>query len=170
MVRLGLCCVFKEQPIKFRTSTAKVVASLSKKGRGEKLSAICRDNAEALRKALQYCHDNHVGSFRVNSQILPLKTHPDFGYELSDLPSGSQLVDLFCECGKLAKQLDVRVTFHPDQFVVLNSPRDDVVDNSVAELEYQAEVAEWINADVVNVHGGGAYATKNQRSNDSLET
>jgi UV DNA damage endonuclease len=50
--------------------------------------------------------------------------------------------------------------FHPDQFVVLNSPRLDVVEKSVQELEYQEQVAEWIGADVINIHGGGAYGDK----------
>ena len=54
----------------------------------------------------------------------------------------------------------LRTSFHPDQFVVLNSPRADVVDSSVRELEYQAEVAEWIGADVINIHAGGAYGDK----------
>ena len=43
---------------------------------------------------------------------------------------------------------------------MLNSPRPEVVDRSIAELEYQAEVAEWVGADVVNIHGGGAYGDK----------
>ena len=54
----------------------------------------------------------------------------------------------------------IRTCFHPDQFVVLNSPRPDVVDRSIEELEYQSEVAEWVGADVVNIHGGGAYGDK----------
>ena len=44
--------------------------------------------------------------------------------------------------------------------MVLNSPRPDVVEKSITELEYQAEVAQWIGADVVNIHGGGAYGDK----------
>ena len=43
---------------------------------------------------------------------------------------------------------------------MLNSPRPDVVEKSILELEYQAEVAEWIEADVINIHGGGAYGDK----------
>ena len=58
------------------------------------------------------------------------------------------------------KKHKLRTCFHPDQFVVMNSPRLDVVENSVKELEYQAEVAEWIGADVINIHGGGAYGDK----------
>ena len=44
--------------------------------------------------------------------------------------------------------------------MVLNSPRPDVVEKSIQELEYQAEVAEWVGADVVNIHGGGAFGDK----------
>ena len=51
----------------------------------------------------------------------------------------------------------LRTTFHPDQFVVLNSPKPEVVEHSIAELAYQAEVAEWVGADVINVHAGGVY-------------
>jgi UV DNA damage endonuclease len=43
---------------------------------------------------------------------------------------------------------------------VMNSPRPDVVANSISELEYQCEVAEWVGADVVNIHGGGGYGNK----------
>ncbi len=43
---------------------------------------------------------------------------------------------------------------------MLNSQRDDVVEASIRELEYQAEVAEWVGADVINIHGGGAFGDK----------
>ena len=55
---------------------------------------------------------------------------------------------------------NLRACFHPDQFVVLNSQRPEVVEASIRELEYQAEVAEWVGADVVNIHGGGAFGDK----------
>ena len=50
--------------------------------------------------------------------------------------------------------------FHPDQFVVLNSLRPVVVQASLREIEYQAEVAEWVGADVINIHGGGGFGDK----------
>jgi len=110
--------------------------------------------------ALQFCSTNGIGCFRVNSQILPLKTHPDVGYDLKELPGGSQIVAQFRKCKVFATSAGLRTVFHPDQFVVLNSPRPDVVAQSILELEYQAEVAQWIGADVVNIHGGGAYGDK----------
>ena len=124
------------------------------------MAELCAANASALMEALQFCSANGIGSFRVNSQILPLKTHPDTGYDLKKLPGGPQIVSQFRKCRAFAKAAGLRTTFHPDQFVVLNSSRPDVVDQSIAELEYQAEVAQWIGADVVNIHGGGAYGDK----------
>ena len=118
------------------------------------------ENADALLAALRFCADNGIGCFRVNSQILPIKTHPTCGYEVDDLPDSDEIIRRFKECGKFVKKHKLRTCFHPDQFVVLNSPRRDVVEKSVHELEYQAEVAEWIGADVVNIHGGGAYGDK----------
>ncbi|PKM98715.1 MAG: UV DNA damage repair endonuclease UvsE [Elusimicrobia bacterium HGW-Elusimicrobia-3] len=160
MIRLGLCCKFNEEPISFRTATATHVLKLTPKARAEKLAGICQDNAAALKRALDYCAANGIGSFRVNSQLLPLKTHPRAGYDLKDLPGGPGTVSVFKACGRQAKALGLRLTFHPDQFVLLSSPTASVTAASLLELEYQAEAAEWTGADVINIHGGGAYGDK----------
>ena len=55
---------------------------------------------------------------------------------------------------------DIRLSFHPDQFVVLSSPHPEVVANSIRELEYQARLAEAVGADVINIHAGGVYGDK----------
>lgn len=160
MIRLGLCCIFREQPIRFRNTTVKAMSALPREAALARLSSLCLTNAEALLAALQFCADSGIGCFRINSQILPVKTHADCGYAIDDLPAGDEIVQRFRDCGEFAASHDIRTSFHPDQFVVLNSPRPDVVDRSLAELEYQAEVAEWVGADVVNIHGGGAYGDK----------
>ena len=157
MIRLGLCCIFRDAPIKFRTTTATAIRRLSRAEGWKKLAALCAANAAALMEALHFCSASGIGCFRVSSQILPVKTHPDVGYELEELPGGREIVAQYRKCGAFAKAAGIRTCFHPDQFVVLNSPRPDVVEKSIAELEYQAEVAHWIGADVVNIHGGGAY-------------
>jgi UV DNA damage endonuclease len=160
MIRLGLCCIFWDQPIKFRTTTAAAVKRLSPDQGRMKLAELCAANASAFMEALQFCSKHGIGCFRVNSQVLPLKTHPEVGYDLKELPGGPQIVNQFRKCKAFAEGAGLRTVFHPDQFVVLNSPRADVVEQSIAELEYQTEVARWIGADVVNIHGGGAYGDK----------
>jgi UV DNA damage endonuclease len=160
MIRLGLCCKFLREPIKFRVTTARYVSRLTAKKRAEFLSQIVLSNAQALSAALAYCHKTGIGSFRINSQILPLKTHPQFGYNVASLPDDDDIVQSFTECRRYARKNNVRLSFHPDQFVLLSSPEENVTRRSIEELEYQAEVSEWVGADVLNIHGGGGYGDK----------
>jgi UV DNA damage endonuclease len=162
MIRLGLCCKFLREPITFRTTTATSLLKLERQAALEKVSQICLENAIALQKALQYFADHHIGAFRLNSQILPVKTHPKAGYDIAELPDAQQILAQFRRSSEFARKHNVRLSFHPDQFVVLSSPNPDVVSRSVAELEYQAEVAAWIGADVINIHGGGVYGEKGE--------
>jgi UV DNA damage endonuclease len=160
MVRLGLCCLFVEEPIKFRTTTATHLLKKSKSEQLEKLAELCLGNARALMQAFKFCHQNGIGCFRINSQILPLKTHPQAGYAVEDLPGGAEIVMAFKECGRFLKKNGLRASLHPDQFVVLSSPKPEVVNSSLAEIEYQTEVAGWVGADVINIHAGGGYGDK----------
>lgn len=160
MVRLGLCCKFAEQPIRFRTTTASSLLRLSRRDALRKVADLCLANAAALREALMFCAGHGIGAFRINSQILPVKTHPEAGYAVEDLPDAECIKRDFRACGRLAARLGIRTLFHPDQFVVLSSVDAGTTGRSLAEIEYQAEVAEWVGADVINLHGGGAYGNK----------
>ncbi len=160
MIRFGLCCIFRDEPIKFGTTTAAALGRMSRSDGLAKLSGLCLRNAESLLAALAYCQAQGIGCFRVMSQVLPLKTHPTCGYWMEELPDGEAIVERFKACGEFVRQHGLRTVFHPDQFVVLNSQRPEVVDASLGEIEYQAEVAEWVGADVINIHGGGAFGDK----------
>jgi UV DNA damage endonuclease len=160
MLRLGLVCQFASRPIQFRSATA---AALSKLERGEalaRLSELILENAAALQRALAFCADNGIGAFRISSDVLPLKTHPEAGYEVEELPAAAQIIAAFRKRGLYAQEQGLRLSFHPGQFTVLSSPHERVAANSLEDVECHAEVAEWVGADVVNVHGGGAYGDK----------
>ena len=159
-LRLGLCCQFVREPIKFRATTATAMLRLPKPARLTRLAELCRANAEALLAALEFCARHGIGAFRIISQILPVKTHPEAGYEMHELPDGADIIARFRACGQFARAHHLRLSFHPDQFVVLNSPNPITLASSFAELDYQAEVAEWVGADTINLHGGGAYGDK----------
>jgi UV DNA damage endonuclease len=156
VIRWGLCCQFLDAPIRFRTATHRYVATLTAKLRREYLQGIARDNAAALAAAVRQCRRLGIGAFRINSQVLPLGTHPVSGYSLDRLDRDGEIRRQFLEAGALARELDVRLSFHPDQFVVLNSEREAVVAGSVPEMEFQAEIAELVGGDVLVLHGGGA--------------
>lgn len=159
-LRLGLCCQFAAAPIAFRNTTVTAMQRLPRRARLQRLGELCRANADALHAALAYCVQAGIGAFRVNSQILPVKTHAAVGYAIGDLPAADAIVARFRAAGDFARVHGLRLSFHPDQFVVLNSPNPKTLAHALAELDYQAEVAEWIGADTLNIHGGGAYGDK----------
>jgi UV DNA damage endonuclease len=169
MLRLGLCCIFRHEPIKFRITTAMSLRNMSRRNALNKISELCILNALSLNDVLSYCSMHKIGSFRIGSGILPLRTHPHLGYAIDELPGATQIRALFSKSHKFALNNNIRTTFHPDQFVVLNSPRPEVVDNSIAELEHHGEMAEFIGADVINIHAGGAYGDK-EKALDRLVT
>ncbi|MDF1504083.1 UV DNA damage repair endonuclease UvsE [Roseisolibacter sp. H3M3-2] len=162
MIRWGLCCQFLDAPIRFRTATHRYVSGLDAGARRAYLAGIARDNAAALAQAVDRCHALGIGAFRINSQILPLATHPVTGYALADLegPDAEGLEAAFAAIAPHAARCGIRLSLHPDQFVVLNSEREAVREASRRELEFQCWVAETVGADVVTLHVGGATGGK----------
>jgi UV DNA damage endonuclease len=169
MIRFGLCCIFREHPIRFRDCTAASVAKSPRRDGLAKLSALCLHNAQSLLAALEYCYTNEIGAFRVQSNLLPLRTHPVAGYDIRELPRADRIVGTLEACRDFAAARNIRTSFHPDQFVVLNSPRAEVVENSIRELEHHGELAEIVGADVINIHAGGVYGDK-ESALDRLES
>jgi UV DNA damage endonuclease len=155
-LRLGLCCQFLDAPIRFRAATHRYVATLAPDARRAYLSSVARANAIALLHAVERCHELGIGAFRITSQVLPLATHPASGYALDALDDADVIARAFSAAGAHARFRGVRLSFHPDQFVVLNSVREDVVASSLRELELQGELAALVGADAICLHGGGA--------------
>jgi len=162
MLRFGLCCIFKEQPIKFRQTTAKTLNKLSRQDQLDKLSQICLVNTQSVKQALQFAVDNGIGAFRILTPLFPRYTHPDVGYRLDDLPAAEAIKAECAEIKIFREEKDIRLSFHPDQFNVLSSPRQEVVNKTVSELEYQGRVAELLGAEIINVHAGGSYGNKQE--------
>jgi UV DNA damage endonuclease len=160
MLRLGLCCLFKQSPIRFRSATATFVKQQDRPLQLERLSQICLDNARSLVAAVEEVHRLGIGAFRVSSPLLPLFTHPEVGYRLEELPQGEKIVETLSAVKALKEAYRLRLSFHPDQFTLLSSPRTEVTAASLKELEYQAMLAGLIGADIINIHGGGVYGDK----------
>jgi UV DNA damage endonuclease len=159
-LRLGLCCLFKEQPIKFRQTTARYLSKLGPAAGRRYQDEIAQHNLQTLAAALKTCRHLGIRAFRISSQLLPLATHPDWRFDLARLQCEERFAAPLQACRQLAIDLDIRLSMHPDQFVVLSSPRSDVVASSLSELEYQGQLCHLLGADVLNIHAGGAYGCK----------
>lgn len=161
-IRFGLCCVFRSEKIRFRTTTAKVLLGMDAASRLSRVSAVCLENGANLVSALHACRRLGIGSFRILSTLFPRMTHPDVGYFLEELPDAESIRKQLQEVRSTALAWDIRLSFHPDPFVVLSSPDSRVVENSVRELEYHAMLARETGADTINIHAGGVYGDKKE--------
>ena len=162
LLRFGLCCLFKKEPISFRTVTAKGLRLFQRDRQLQKVSEICHHNSLNLYLAIETVHRLGFGAFRIMSPLFPRMTHPDVGYRLEDLPDAPEIALQLEKTRILARNYGIRLSFHPDQFVVLSSVRADVVRNSIRELEYQGMLAEAVGAEIINIHAGGVYGNKFQ--------
>lgn len=160
MIKWGLCCIFRREPVKFRRATVSVLRKYPRREQLQRLNEIVRDNAENLRKAFESCIRLEITAFRINSELMPLATHPEVGYRLEDLPEAERITGIFAKAREYAVRHGLRLSFHPDQFVVLNSPRREVVENSLLELRHQNFLAELCGAREINLHAGGVYGNK----------
>ena len=67
------------------------------------------------------------------------------------------------EIGAHAKKYNQRITFHPGQYNVIGTPREEVFKNTILDLSYHTEVLEIMemgNNSVIVIHGGGIYKNK----------
>jgi len=81
---------------------------------------------------------------RLTSDMLSFYTHPDYLYFWKSNEVQDLLAKWFAPLGETARANDIRVSMHPDQFVVLASDREEVVINSIREFEYHADMARWM--------------------------
>lgn len=150
---------------KYNTGTTTVawLNRQTKKTAEAKLWSLVKQNIEATRKLVQKVGtlDESLRMVRLSSDILPVYTHRDWNYfyRLPDVVKYMQ--DRFGQIGDAARDNSVRISFHPGQFVVLGSDRSEVVENSIAEFEYHADMARWMGygktfQDMkINVHVSG---------------
>jgi UV DNA damage endonuclease len=98
---------------------------------------------------------------RITSDMLSFYTMDEFQYFWRRQDVQDSLARWFAPIGETARKHDVRLSFHPDQFVVLASDRPEVVNKSIQEFEYHVDMARWMGygkqfQDIkINVHISG---------------
>ncbi len=123
----------------------------------EKVKGLVRENIADLKRILRWNADHGVGLFRMGQNLIPFASHPAFPYDW-DTEHGEMLR----EAGELARDLGIRLSMHPGQYINPGSLKPDVVERSLTELRYVARVFDLLGSPdgVAVLHLGGAYADK----------
>jgi UV DNA damage endonuclease len=115
-------------------------------------------NLACLQQILEWNVAHGLLFFRMGSGIVPFGSH-----EVNTFPWQTHFAAEFRAIGDYIKQHGLRISFHPDQFVVLNSPDPGIVRRSVEELVYQGSMLDLMGLDStakLQIHAGGAYGDK----------
>lgn len=124
----------------------------------ENLIKKVNDNLDCLEKILKFNLQNDLLFFRIGSNLVPFASHPICTF---DWPSFFK--KRFQKLGKFIKDNNFRISMHPSQFTVINSPQEEIVKNSIAELKWHCQVLDLMNLNPehkVQIHVGGVYGDK----------
>ena len=158
--RIGFACKWIDRPDqvngisakddakKYNTGTT-TVSWLNRQSRDvaeQKLWDLMVQNIESTRLLVERVSelDPHLRMVRLSSDILPCYTHTDYSGYWMDAGVVSYAATAFARIGAHARLHGVRLSFHPGQFTVLASSNPGIVDRSIEEFEYHANMAEWM--------------------------
>ena len=113
-----------------------------------------------LDQILKYNVKNNILFFRISSDLIPFASHP-----ICELNWCRNFQSEFEQIGDFVKKHNIRISMHPDQFVILNSPNRKIVENSINELKYHCRVLDAMRLDKtakVQIHVGGVYENKQE--------
>jgi len=86
----------------------------------------------------------HLRMVRLGSEMLQGYTEPDWKAWWQRREIQDHCADIFAPVGARARELGVRLSFHPGQFCVLASESDEIAGRSIEEFEYHADMARWM--------------------------
>jgi len=158
--RIGFACKWIDHPeqvdgIKAKDDAKKyntgstTVAWLNRQSKDvavEKLWTLAKDNIESTRLLVERVGalNENLRMVRLSSDILPVYTEPTWSWfwRLPDVRDYCQRA--FQQVGDVARKNNVRLSMHPGQFTVLASASEGIVERSIEEFEYHADMARYM--------------------------
>lgn len=124
------------------------------------LRSLIKQNLTGLRHILEYNAARDILLFRISSDVIPFASHrvnllnweEEFAPELSGLAA-------------MIKKSDMTVSMHPGQYTILNSPRAQIVENALAELDYHRRFLDALGnaaCHKIVLHVGGLYGDRDK--------
>ncbi|MFT4297688.1 MAG: UV DNA damage repair endonuclease UvsE [Candidatus Woesearchaeota archaeon] len=116
------------------------------------------NNLECLSKIIDYNIKNKILFFRLSSDIIPFASHSVCKFNWQ-----SHFKKKMQKIGDVIKENNIRISMHPDQFVLLNALNNEIVDRSIKELDYHCSLLDSMGLNStakVQIHIGGVYGDK----------
>ena len=162
-MKLGYACInmtLASQKPKITTNRGMIRKTFDSKGLGY-VSELALNNIRDLIEVIKWNHKNNIHFYRMSSDMFPWMSE----YEFTDLPDYNKIKTLLAGVGELSNKYNQRLSFHPGPFNVLCSPKQDVVDKTVRELNKHSQIMDMMGLSTtpynkINIHVGGVYGNK----------
>jgi len=133
------------------------LASYSKK----RIIQTIESNLQCIQKTIDFNVQNNLYCYRI-ADFIPFISHPISisWQEIEELFS-----DLFINIGKTVRKHNMRISMHPGQYTIINSPKHEVVKKSIKELEANTWILDKLQLNKtakVQIHVGGIYGNKDK--------
>ncbi|WP_100398073.1 UV DNA damage repair endonuclease UvsE [Bacillus sp. FJAT-44742] len=152
-MRLGYPCQNLTLPSRFRTCRLQTMKTEGE----EKVKELALHNFKELQRVLEWNITENITFFRISSDIVPFGSHPLLEWEWwkdDDILAAASSIK------KLQQKHNMRLSVHPGQYTVLNSPKENIVENAVSDLEYHGHLLSLCGGTDMILHIGGGYGDK----------
>ena len=176
MSRLGYACINMTlggpdvKPKRTRVTTNRSLILATARNRGlPYIASLAYQNVLDLEQIVHWNHQQGITLYRLSSDIFPFMSHPEFNYTIQDLddllPDDISIVAVMQRIGAFVLANGHRLSTHPGPYNVLASPKPEVVDKAILDLNAHAHIFDTLglpadNNTKINIHVGGAYGDK----------
>lgn len=151
-MKIGYACICDEaENMKFKTCRMRNATN-------EKLIVLIAHNLRALDAIVEYNYAHGILLYRISSDLIPFGSS-----SINKLAWQSLFHEQFQALGIKIKNYGMRVSMHPGQYTILNSPRGEVVERAIEDLHYHSLLLNLMELDTTHkiiLHIGGVYGDK----------
>ncbi|ANU22599.1 UV DNA damage repair endonuclease UvsE [Planococcus donghaensis] len=152
-MRLGYACMNTELKTVFKTLR---VATAEAEGT-DKIKELTLKNLHTTLEVIHWNLEHDIYFYRASSSIVPLSTHPINDWIWWEDPDVLAITE---EIRSFVEMHNMRISVHPGQYTVINSPKPEVVRKSIEDLEYHDKLIQLLGGTDIILHTGGAYGDK----------
>jgi len=169
--RYGYCCIcLSLEDRGVSTNRGMVKRTFLERGL-DYVSEIAIKNTESLVEIIKFNAEKGIKMYRMSSDMFPWMSE----YEIQELPRFNEIHNNLLEAGRIAKESDQRLTFHPTHFCVLGSLNPDVIKKSVKELIQHAEIMDLMLLErsfkyPINIHVNTSKPSKEDAAERFIKT
>jgi len=157
---IGYACINLSLGKKITTNRTMVKRTFLAKG-VDYVSDLVLQNVADLERIIDWNEENGIKMYRMSSEMFPWATE----YEFTDLKDWNEIQKILQRCGAKATMYKQRLSFHPGPFNVLVSPKENVVLNTIKDLEVHGRIMDAMDLsktpyNKINIHCNGVYGDK----------